>query len=443
MLQRLGFSLTTVIALNTLAQITNVIAMGLWGPYADRFGTKVILSAAASLYLLVILGWVFTTQPERYLLTVPLVIILQLFAGVAAAGVNLTVGTIGLKLSPQGESTSYLAVASLATNLGMGLGPLVGGLFADFFSVRTLRVNFDWISPDQSLSFLAVDLTGLDFLFGIAFFVGLITLNTLTTIREEGEVEQGVMMKELLAPSRAMTQALGSIPGVHLLVGYPYSYLRRVPGLEVALGVTGYQLASAIRSAVTAINAGQVTTGRIARRVSSSVAEAIGQADTLRESGLEVARQATRGAVNSVSETPHSIGQLSRGAVLGTLDALARTDADLGETVWGATYGTVQGASEAGADLGEAAVEAVAGAREAVRDLDLSDVEASRQATGGAMQAAADIGPEAVAQVTEALAQERLLPEPPDRPETGEQLAPGEYSETGGSTDTGAGGETA
>jgi MFS family permease len=128
MLQRLEFSLLTVIALNTLSQITNVLFLRVWGPITDQFGSKVILSICVSLSLLVILGWTFTTQPDQYFLTIPLVVILQIFAGIAAAGVNLTIGTIGLKLAPQGEATSYMAVASLATNLGVGLGPLAGGL---------------------------------------------------------------------------------------------------------------------------------------------------------------------------------------------------------------------------------------------------------------------------------------------------------------------------
>jgi MFS family permease len=58
MLQGLHFPLWAVIGLNTLSQLTFVLFLRIWGPFADRFGSKVILSISTSLYLLIILGWV-------------------------------------------------------------------------------------------------------------------------------------------------------------------------------------------------------------------------------------------------------------------------------------------------------------------------------------------------------------------------------------------------
>src|SRR5690606_15224621 len=71
MLQRLGLPLTTVILLGLLSQGANVIFIRAWGPLVDRFGCKSVLSVSASLYILVIFGWTFTTMPERYWLTIP------------------------------------------------------------------------------------------------------------------------------------------------------------------------------------------------------------------------------------------------------------------------------------------------------------------------------------------------------------------------------------
>jgi MFS family permease len=182
MLQQLGFPLSAVIALNTLSQLTFVLFLRVWGSFVDRFGSKAVLSLSASLYLLAIVGWTFTTLPDIYFLTIPLVIVLQIFAGVAAAGVNLTMTTIGLKLAPQEQATSYMVVASLATNIGAGLGPLAGGLLADFFSGRQFSIAFGWTDATdatQNIEFPAVHLAGFDFLFTIAFLIGLITLKTL------------------------------------------------------------------------------------------------------------------------------------------------------------------------------------------------------------------------------------------------------------------------
>ena len=58
MLSELGLSLPAVTGLTVLGQATNILFMRVWGPMADRVGSKTVLSLSASLYLLVILGWV-------------------------------------------------------------------------------------------------------------------------------------------------------------------------------------------------------------------------------------------------------------------------------------------------------------------------------------------------------------------------------------------------
>ena len=123
MLERIGLSLTAVIALTVVSQLANILFLRVWGPMTDRLGSKVILSVCTSLLLLVILGWTFTTLPDRYFLTIPLLVILHIFAGIAIAGINVATGVIGMKLAPAGNAAPYLAGASLATNLGAGLAP--------------------------------------------------------------------------------------------------------------------------------------------------------------------------------------------------------------------------------------------------------------------------------------------------------------------------------
>jgi MFS family permease len=407
MLQRLGLPLTAVIALNTLSQVASVLFARVWGPFADRFGSKSVLSISASLYLLVIIGWTFTTMPERHALSVPLVVVLQFFAGIAAAGVNLTVGTIGLKLAPRGQATAYMAGASLASNVGAGLGPLVGGLLADFFSERTLRITFDWIDPKREFAFSAVHLTGFDFLFAIAFLLGLITLNTLTTIREEGAASREALLDELMAPTRQMTRALAVIPGVRMLGEFPYTYLRRIPGVDVALGVTAYQVATSVQTAVSAANRGTETAGEIAGRVGSVVSDLAEQAGFIGEAGFELALHAARGTMMAADKVATSAGILAQGAVLGVLRGLSLSSADSKSAVTGAAYGTVQGAREGGLDIKEAAVRAVEAARQAAFEMGLPEETAARDAEQGALDAAESLGPEARAEVAEALGREK------------------------------------
>ena len=78
MLEVLQLPLSTVIMMSVVSQFFNVIFLRVWGPLTDRFGSKVVLSLSASLLLLVILGWTFTAMPERYVLTIPLLVVLHI-----------------------------------------------------------------------------------------------------------------------------------------------------------------------------------------------------------------------------------------------------------------------------------------------------------------------------------------------------------------------------
>ncbi len=249
MLQNIGLSVSTVIALYILSQSFSIIFLRVWGSLIDRFGCKVILSLCASLYLLVILGWIFTLMPGKYFLTIPLLITLHIFAGIASAGVGLATSTIGLKLAPRSRATSYLSGTSLALNIGAGLGPVVGGILADFFSQRQFGLTLTWTDPAHSMQIQALNVTGLSFLFAIALFLGLLTLSILANLREEGEASREVVLETLMNPMRELYRPVSSPFPYNLGNGSLYRYIMRIPlpGLDVALSVVVYQIADIAR----------------------------------------------------------------------------------------------------------------------------------------------------------------------------------------------------
>ncbi len=163
-------------------------------------------------------------MPERYLLTVPLLIILHIFAGVASAGVGLVTSTIGLKLVPQDRATSYLSSVSLSLNIGAGTGPVLGGLLADFFARRQFSLILSWTDPGHAMQFSALYLTGFSFLFLIAFFLGLLTLSLLANLREEGEVSRAEVLDSLVSPMRELYRPLGSFVPNHPAYQAIYKY---------------------------------------------------------------------------------------------------------------------------------------------------------------------------------------------------------------------------
>jgi len=408
MLVRLGFPLSWVIALSILSQLFNILFLRVWGRFVDRFGSKAVLSLCASLYLLVILGWIFTTMPERYFLTIPLLVLLHIFAGIANAGVTLTVGTIGLKLAPKGEATPYLAGASLAINLGAGLGPLCGGLLADFFAVRQLNLTFTWIDPASFIELPAVSIIGYDFLFGIAFLFGVLTLGTLATIREEGETSREVVLESLFFPTREQSRPVSSVPAYNLFGNFPFGYLKRIPipGLDAVLGVTAYQIAEMARVATSAAIRGRRITTKLAKALDAGLAN-VWKAG-VQTHGVEITREAARGAMHAVDEKSLSVKNLAHTVATSVVEASSRAGVSPMNGVLGASQGIIQGSAETGADLGEATLQTIEAAKEVAAHIGLSEEAAVDKAAEGALQAAEAIGPEAVAEVVEALPEEIL-----------------------------------
>lgn len=243
MLQQLSLPIFTVIALTTVSEVFIVISLRFWGPLADRFGSKTILSLSTSLFLLVILGWVLTAIPGQHVLLVTMLVILHVFTGIAVAGITLTVGTLSLKLAPQGRATPYLAGASLSDSAGTGLGALAGGFLADFFAGRALVLDLSWASPFRSMELDLVQLTGFHFLFALACVIGLITLRTLRSVHETGAARREIVLESLMTETRTAFRQVNPVLELNFLSMFPFSYLRKVPGVDVAIGVTTYHLA--------------------------------------------------------------------------------------------------------------------------------------------------------------------------------------------------------
>ena len=405
MLQRLDMSLAAVIGLSIVSQAFSIIFLRVWGRMADQFGSKAILSLCVSLYLLVILGWVFTTMPERYFLTIPLLVVLHIMAGIASAGVTLTIGTIGMKLAPQGQATAYLAGAGLATSLGAGIGPLMGGVFADFFSERQLSLTFGWLDPSRSISFGALHLTGFDFLFGISFVIGLATLLLLATIREEGEVGREVVLESLFSPIRSLSRPLSTVAGLGFLGQFPYGYLRRVPlpGVDVALGVTAYQIAGMAKAAAISVSEGKKAMDRIAKPLEEALEGLWKSHESVGDRGGEIARHAARGAMHATTDIPQSSGRAAYDVMLAVVGSSVRAGVDPRDSIRGTAYGIVRGASEAGLDIAEVACHAVEAAGEAAAQSGLSGEVAETEAIKGALEAAETAGADELQRVKKAL----------------------------------------
>ncbi|MBU4376003.1 MAG: MFS transporter, partial [Candidatus Omnitrophica bacterium] len=83
MLKRLQLDMSFIIALLVLSQLTSLAFLRIWGRFSDRFSNKSVLGVSGPLFMLCILAWTFTTLPEKYILTVPLLIAIHIFMGIS------------------------------------------------------------------------------------------------------------------------------------------------------------------------------------------------------------------------------------------------------------------------------------------------------------------------------------------------------------------------
>ncbi len=231
MLRRLELSMTWVIGLSVISQLFNVLFLRIWGALADRYSNTSVLTVSGPLFMVTFLLWPFTTLPEVWSMTIPLVVLIHILSGVSAAGVTLCTSNLALKSAPRGAATAYLATNALVSGIAASLAPILGGLAAAYFADKELTLTFAWavIGDEMSRSTLpAFDLRGLDFLFIMAFLLGLYAIHRELAVKEEGEVEERVILTQLYVEVSRTVRHVSNIPGLKHLTHYPYGWLRKV-----------------------------------------------------------------------------------------------------------------------------------------------------------------------------------------------------------------------
>ena len=239
MLRRLGLSMTWVLGLSVVSQLVNVLFLRIWGKLADRFTNKSVLAVSGPLFMLSVLLWVFTTMPEKHVLTVPLLIGIHALSGMSTAGVALCSGNIALKAAPRGQATAFLATNALVSGMAATVAPLLAGLAADWFATRELTVNLAWTSQVRQWDVSAISLSGLDFLFIAAFLFGLYALHRLSLVTEAGEVEEEVVVTELYAEVRKSVKHVSNVAGLRQMTYFPYVAVRKVARTVATVATLG------------------------------------------------------------------------------------------------------------------------------------------------------------------------------------------------------------
>jgi len=221
LLVMLNFDITVVIALAILSQLSSVLSYGMWGRIADHYSNKSVLRVAGPLFMLCILGWTFTTLPNRHLLTIPLLIVLHILMGISTAGVTLASANIGLKLAPHGGATAYLATINITNSLAAGIAPIIGGMFVDSFKATELSLTLNWRSPSTVFAIQTLDFQYWDFFFVFAFLIGIYSIHRLAYVKEAGEVEERFVVHEMIAQVSREMRNLSTVGGLRYMLRFP------------------------------------------------------------------------------------------------------------------------------------------------------------------------------------------------------------------------------
>jgi MFS family permease len=211
LLKQQGYGLGVVTAMWAASQVANALTLYSWGRISDQLSNKAILATALPAYFGCLIALPMSALPEQHALTLPMLWVIHVIMGTASGGIGLAAGNIGLKLAPQGQGTAYLAAVSLAGSMAAGVSALLGGALATWFAARQLSLHIQWSSPARTTGFVALQFAHWEFLFAIAFALGMYVLHALSRVEEGTEVSERTVMRNLaLETGRTVDQVLST-----------------------------------------------------------------------------------------------------------------------------------------------------------------------------------------------------------------------------------------
>jgi MFS family permease len=221
MLKTLNYPMTSILGLTITSQLSNLLALGLWGTLIDRFSNKAVLGISAPLFLVCILAWTLTGLPWMQPMMFYFLVGLHILMGLSTAGVGLASGNIAMKLSPAGQATAYLAASSVISASCTAVAPILGGLFADFFASHQLTLAFTWKGGREDVTLQVLDFHSWTFFFGIACLVGLYSLHRLSFVEEPAGTTDPLLLRHLFLEARRSVHSLSSAAGLLRVVRLP------------------------------------------------------------------------------------------------------------------------------------------------------------------------------------------------------------------------------
>ena len=187
MMQTIGLSFAWIIMLGLLAKFGSIFSLNFWGKFSDKYSNKTIIRICAPTFITCIFSWTFAAMTPKGAASIALLTVIHIVSGVSAAGIDLAIGNLAIKLSPGSEAISYISARNIVVAVFAAAGPMAGGLLADFFASHHLNCNVEWQGPSGPFTLHLLKLQNWSFFFVISAVLALLSIRLINRIREQGE----------------------------------------------------------------------------------------------------------------------------------------------------------------------------------------------------------------------------------------------------------------
>ncbi|MCW3109672.1 MAG: transporter [Segetibacter sp.] len=190
MMKTIGLSFAWIITLGLLAKFGSIISIKFWGTFSDKYSNKTIIRICAPTFITCILSWTFAAMTSNHAISIALLVVIHIVSGISAAGIDLAIGNMAIKLAPKNEAISYISARNIVVAVFAAAGPMAGGLMADFFATHHLTWNIQWQGPSGISTFNLLELQNWNFFFVISAILALLSIRLVKRIKENGEAHK-------------------------------------------------------------------------------------------------------------------------------------------------------------------------------------------------------------------------------------------------------------
>lgn len=190
MMKTVGLSFAWIIFLGLVAKFGSIFSLSFWGRFSDKYSNKTIIRICAPTFITCIVSWTFAAMTSNHIVSLILLFFVHLVSGISAAGIDLAINNMAMKLAPGNEAISYISARNIVVAVFAAAGPISGGLMADFFAAHHLNWNIEWQGPAGVSTFHLLELKNWNFFFVISAVLALLSMRLLKRIKERGEAHK-------------------------------------------------------------------------------------------------------------------------------------------------------------------------------------------------------------------------------------------------------------